>query len=80
MRAKSKGDDVEAIKASIDALMKVSHKMAEEMYKNAQAAGGAQQPGAEAQAQPNQGSQDAPKSDDKNDGPVDADFEVVDDK
>jgi len=80
LRAKSKGDDVEAIKASIDALMKVSHKMAEEMYKNAQAAGGAQQPGAEAQAQPNQGSQDAPKSDDKNDGPVDADFEVVDDK
>ena len=66
--------------------MKVSHKMAEEMYKSAQAAGGgAQQPGADAQggaqqAQPNEGTQDANKRNDKNDGPVDADFEVVDDK
>jgi molecular chaperone DnaK len=84
LREKAKGEDVEAIKASIDALMKVSHKMAEEMYKNAQAAGGAQpgaNPAGEAQTQqPNDGAQQSPNNDDKNDGPVDADFEVVDDK
>ncbi len=74
-----KGDDIEAIKASMDALMKVSHSMAEAMYK----ASGAQ-PGAEgAGPQPGEGAADAgaqqqePPKQDK-DGAVDADFEVVD--
>jgi molecular chaperone DnaK len=89
LRKKLKGDDVEAIKTSMDALMKSSHKMAEEMYKNAQAQGGAQagaagpQPGtAEGQAGPqtDAGAAADPKKDDGKDGPVDADFTVVDDK
>jgi hypothetical protein len=69
--------------------MKSSHKMAEELYKNAQTAGaaggqagpgaaGQQQPGGEQQSGP-QGAQ-SDKNDGKKDGPIDADFEVVDDK
>jgi len=89
LRKKVKTDDIEAIKASMDALMKVSHKMAEEMYKNAgaQAAGAQGQAGPEAQGQAGpQGQADAgadagaKKNDGKNDGPVDADFTVVDEK
>ena len=71
------GDSVEAINNAKEELMKASHKIAEEMYKKAQAeqsaAGGAQAgPGADNQ-QPDQ------SSGDKNDDAVDADFEVVDD-
>ena len=32
IKEKSKGDNIEQIKASIDTLMKASHAMAEEMY------------------------------------------------
>ncbi len=81
LKEKAKGDDIEAIKASMDALMKVSHSMAEAMYK----ASGAQ-PGAEgAGPQPSEGAagagaqqQEPPKQDKDKDGAVDADFEVVD--
>jgi molecular chaperone DnaK len=79
LKEKAKGTDTAAIKASMDALMKASHSMAEAMYKNA---GGAAGPGASAgpqqgptggqqQSSPNEGKK-------KGDGPVDADFEVVD--
>ncbi|MFP4418398.1 MAG: Hsp70 family protein, partial [Chitinispirillaceae bacterium] len=81
LKEKVKGEDIQAIKDSMDALMKSSHKMAEEMYKQAQAqggAGGAQQ-GAQAGAG---GDQQAEQSSDKDkgDGAVEADFEEVDDK
>jgi len=76
------GDSVEAIKIAKEELMTASHKIAEEMYKQAQAQ--AEQAGPEAGGQT-----DAPgseketnetgKSDDGKDGAVDADFEVVDD-
>ena len=66
----------------MDELMKASHKMAEEMYKNAgaQAQGGPQgQAGPQAQAGGQENSSEQ-KKDGKGDGPVDADFTVVDDK
>jgi len=80
LKEKVKGTDIDAIKASTDALMQASHKMAEEMYKNAQGA----QAGAADQQQQQQssgGAQSEQKddSDGKKDGPVDADYEVVDD-
>jgi molecular chaperone DnaK len=81
LKEKAKGTDTAAIKASIDALMKASHSMAEAMNKNAGGAGAA---GAGPQRGPEQGegagaqqsSQNEGKK--KGDGPVDADFEVVD--
>ncbi len=75
LKEKAKGDDIAAIKASIDSLMKASHSMAEALYKQ----GGGAAPGAEAAgAGPQQ--QKEPKQDQnkKGDGAVDADFEVVD--
>ncbi len=84
LKEKAKGDDLEAIKASMEALTQASHKMAEEMYKQQAAAGG--QPGAGPQPGPDMGSQQTSEGSqpgtnggDKNDGAVDADFEVVDD-
>lgn len=72
------GDSVEAINSAKEEMMKASHKIAEEMYKQAQAAQGAAGEGP--QSGPTEGAQQAqseqPKSDD---GAVDADFEVVDD-
>lgn len=84
LKEKAKGTDSAAIKASIDALMKASHAMAEEMYKNAGAAGagpaggpqGGPQGGPTGGAQSHQDEQ--PKKKGQGDGPVDADFEVVD--
>ena len=91
LKDKAKIDDIEAIKASMEALNQASHKMAEEMYKQQAAAGaaqggpqggpgagtGQQQAGEEAQpAGPDTGGD---KKDGKKDGPIDADFEVVDD-
>ncbi len=86
LKEKAKGDDIEAIKTSMEALTQASHKMAEEMYKQ-QAASGATTQGAEgaesAQQQNTAGGTQADpgsaSSDDKKDGAVDADFEVVDD-
>ncbi len=87
LKEKAKGEDLEAIKASMEALTQVSHKMAEEMYK--QQAGGAGQdagPGPEQQttggeqaAGTDSGADSGAGQDDKKDGPIDADFEVVDD-
>ncbi len=67
------GEDDEAIKNSMEALQQASHKLAEEMYKEAQAeqAQGQTDAGPESNADQPQGGGDS--------GPVDADFEVVDD-
>jgi len=66
--AELKGDDKAAIDAKVEALMKVSHKLAEQMYA-AQAPEGEHQPAADAEAA---------KPDDGN--VVDAEFEEVKDK
>jgi molecular chaperone DnaK len=75
LKEKAKGDNIEAIKASIDSLMKASHSMAEAMYKNAGGAAGGPQGG----PQPGTQQQEPPKQDKKGgEGAVDADYEVVD--
>ena len=63
-----KGTDTEAIKAKQEAVQKAFYAISEELYKNAQAAQGAQ-PGADAGAANNNGKPD--------DGVVDADFKEV---
>ncbi|RKX22356.1 MAG: molecular chaperone DnaK [Candidatus Zixiibacteriota bacterium] len=74
-----KSDSAETINQAREELVQASHKLAEEMYKQA-AASQAGSPG-ETEAQPatdtaqQQAEQEAPKDD----GAVDADFEVVDD-
>ncbi len=70
------GDSLEAIKAAKEKLTQASHKLAEQMYQQAQQAQQAgAQPGAESQGE----QPDAETSDAEQDGAVDADFEVVDD-
>jgi len=87
LKEKIKAGDTAALKSAMDALMKVSHKMAEEMYKTqgassqAGAAGGGPE-SAYQQPQQEQGgdaSQNQESGGKKKDGAVDADFEVVDD-
>lgn len=85
LKAKIKDGDTAAIKASMEALMQSSHKMAEEMYKNAQAAGGAGAEGAAggasggpSQDQASGGAQGGGQQGQEQQGPVDADYEVVD--
>ena len=69
------GQDDEAIKFAMETLQQASHKLAEEMYKEAQA----QQAQAEgAGAPPPEGAAGQPQGG-GDDGAVDADFEVVDD-
>ncbi|MDR3568252.1 MAG: molecular chaperone DnaK [Syntrophobacteraceae bacterium] len=68
LRATMEGDNVEAIQKDLDALMQLSHKVAEEAYKRA--AGPQGQPGAGGEGEPQQHK----KSDDD---VVDADFEEV---
>ncbi len=73
------GDSLEAINTAKERLTQASHKLAEQMYQQAQQAAGDQagaQPGPEAA----QGEQpEAEASDASKEGAVDADFEVVDD-
>ncbi len=71
------GDSLEAINAAKESLTTASHKLAEEMYKQAQAASGAQA-GAETEAAA-AGTGEGEEKKDKGEGAVDADFEVVDD-
>jgi molecular chaperone DnaK len=76
LREAVKGDNLEAINTAKEELMTASHKLAEEMYKQAQteqAAAG--EPAAEGDA-PQPEPEAAPDGDG---GAVDADFEVVDD-
>ncbi len=68
LRTTMEGDSKDAIQTDVDALMQMSHKVAEEAYKRA--AGAQAQPGAEAGAGPQQ--QKKPDED-----VVDADFEEV---
>jgi molecular chaperone DnaK len=72
-------DDIERINKSTEDVMTASHKLAEEIYKQASAQqqeGAGAEPGAEqAQEQPTEEEKKG-----KDDGAVDADFEVVDDK
>jgi len=74
-------DSVEEINTAKETLMTASHKLAEEMYKQAaadqQAQAGAT--GAEGAGPAGESTGDEPPKDDKKDGAVDADFEVVDD-
>ncbi len=75
LRDVQKSDSVSTINTAKDELMQASHKLAEEMYRQAQAQGA--QPGAgpqDAQSGPQQQSGSS-----GGDGAVDADFEVVDD-
>lgn len=79
LKEKAKGDDLAAIKASVEALMKASHTMAEAMYKNAGAQAGAPEGGQEQQQQgPADGAQQEQPKDKGAHGAVDADYEVVD--
>ena len=72
------GEALEPINSAKEELTTASHKLAEEMYKaateNAQAAEGA----TDEQGQPSADGEGKPKDDGKDDGAVDADFEVVD--
>ncbi len=78
LKEKAKGDDIDGIKASIEALTKASHKMAEELYKNAAGAAPGAAPGAEAGgAQPGADNQQQASDNKGHDGAVDADFEEV---
>ncbi|OGC94826.1 MAG: molecular chaperone DnaK [candidate division Zixibacteria bacterium RBG_16_53_22] len=70
------------IERAIEELMQASHKMAEEMYKTA-GSQGQQAPGEQAtagQSAPGQGGPSGGPKRGPDDGAVDADFEVVDDK
>ena len=88
LKEKAKSDDIDAIKKSMEALTQASHKMAEEIYKQQAAAGGSPGAGpgpdtAQQQATDSTQTSDTDTSSEtggnKNDGAVDADFEVVDD-
>ncbi len=79
LKQKAKSDDVGAIKASMDQLMKASHAMAQQMYQGAQGGGAGQAyagTGAQEQAQPGAEQHGGGRGDTS---PVDADYEVVDD-
>ena len=70
-----KGSDVEKIKKAMEELTKVSHKLAEEIYKSAREKQQAQQPkGQPDKGQKNQGAEE-PKSK-KDDDVVDAEYKV----
>jgi molecular chaperone DnaK len=75
LRKAMSGESVEAINSAKEKLMQVSHKLAEEMYKQTQQAGAQQAAGGD--AGPEAGPQ--PGEGEQKDGAVDADFEVVDD-
>lgn len=81
LREAMKGESLEAINKAKEEMMTASHKIAEEMYKQAQAEQGAPgaAPGGEAPGQQQEPTGEQPKSDEPGDGAVDADFEVVDD-
>lgn len=72
------GDSLETINSAKEALMTASHKLAEEMYKAAQAQQAGAETKSEGQAEEQPAGADEKKSDDG--GAVDAEFEVVDDE
>ncbi len=71
------GDSLETINSAKEALMQISHKMAEEMYKQAQTEEATGADTGQAGAQPGAETSETESSSDSG-GAVDADFEVVD--
>ena len=84
VREKIKTENIEGIKAATETLMKASHKMSEELYKNAQSGSRADAQGSAGQHEESQQTgprgRTAENSEGKKNGPVDADYEVVGDK
>jgi molecular chaperone DnaK len=84
VREKIKTENIESIKAATETLMKASHKMSEELYKNAQSGSRADAQGSAGQHEESQQTgprgRTAENSEGKKNGPVDADYEVVGDK
>ena len=78
LRGVLNSESAETINTAKEALMTASHKLAEEMYKQASAAG--QQPGAQNTGAGAGPSAEAGQTKSADGGPVDADFEVMDDK
>ncbi len=78
LRDAIKDKNADKIKSAMEAVQKVSHKLAEEMYKatSAQAGGDAQQPGEGPGA--GEGPTASEKKDDKKDDVIDADFKASD--
>ncbi|MEW5875434.1 MAG: molecular chaperone DnaK [Candidatus Zixiibacteriota bacterium] len=75
VKSVQEGSDAKAIDDAVEELMKSSHKLAEEMYKQQAASAGA------AQQQQSTAQQGAPSGEGQGDGQaVDAEYEVVDDK
>ncbi|MCK4306822.1 molecular chaperone DnaK [candidate division WOR-3 bacterium] len=72
-------DDIEAIKKATEELQKASYKLAEEAYKKAGPPPGAE-PGAEPGAGTGEPKAEKPTGKKEGEGPVDADFEVVDEE
>ncbi|MDD4910482.1 MAG: molecular chaperone DnaK [Candidatus Omnitrophica bacterium] len=72
-----KGTDVDKIKKGTEELMQASHKLAEEVYKQAQAK---QQGQAQAQGQPEEAGREEPRQDKKKDDVIDAEYKEEDDK
>jgi len=81
LRKKMKGDDITEIKNAMDTLVKASHKLAEELYKKqGPQQGQTSQTYNQSSSAQGSSSDSSDKKKDKGDGPVDADFTVVDDK
>ncbi len=78
LRTAMPGESVENINQAKEALMQASHKIAEEIYKQAQAEQAAAGQQADSGEAAPEAAADSEKPDDKS-GAVDADFEVVDD-
>ena len=75
-----KGNDAGAIQRAMEELTKVSHKLAEEVYKASAARGGAEA-GPQAAGSGNGREQPEPEGPgDKKEGVIDAEFKVDDDK
>ena len=72
----NKGDDADAIKSKMDALLKAMEPISQRIYQEAQANGQGPQAGAQQSAGSQQQAKDDKKSDD---GYVDADYKIVDD-
>ena len=80
LRGTLKGEDVAAIDAAVDVLMKASNKVAEEMYRQAasQQGGGEEAPGRQPADEGTQAKGGGEKADQATGGAVEADYEVVD--
>jgi molecular chaperone DnaK len=74
LKQKAQGDSTEEIQAAMEHLTRVSHAMAQSMYGQKQQAGNATQARQDAGPTQTEGQEKQPDQ-----GPVDADFEVVDD-